>query len=101
MKTQIKPTKKNSPAVHTGHAKNNKDADAYAKPHTNKAKSIDGNEVMEHGEFAQYKAGKNVNIKDPIKNGVAYGEAQLKTDGIEMRGAGAATKGRMSRGPMA
>jgi hypothetical protein len=24
-----------------------------------------------------------------------------KTDGIEMRGAGAATKGRMSRGPMA
>lgn len=29
------------------------------------------------------------------------GRDDVKTDGIEMRGAGAATKGRMSRGPMA
>jgi hypothetical protein len=31
----------------------------------------------------------------------AAGDEKIKTDGIKMRGTGAATKGLMSRGPMA
>jgi len=57
--------------------------------------------VMERGTYAREKAAKDVTNSDPIKGGVSYGMAVEKTDGIEMRGAGAATKGRMSRGPMA
>ena len=97
----VKPTTKNSPAVQTGHARNNKPANDYAIPHTMQGKKITGNEVMERGEYATSKAGKDVDIKDPLPNGVSYGQAKEKTSGIEMRGAGAATKGRMSRGPMA
>ena len=97
----VKATKKNSPAVHTGKAKFNKPADTYAAPHTNKEARITGQEVMDRGVYAREKAAKDITINDPIKGGVSYGTAVEKTDGIEMRGAGAATKGRMSRGPMA
>jgi hypothetical protein len=97
----VKPTKKNSPAVHTGKAKFNKPADTYANPHTNKEKKITGQEVMDRGTYAREKAAKDVTVNDPIKGGVSFGTSVEKTDGIEMRGAGAATKGRMSRGPMA
>jgi hypothetical protein len=39
---------------------------------------------------------------DPVPNGVSYGRSgEPKTTGIKMRGIGAATKGVMSRGPMA
>lgn len=98
----VKPTKKNSPAVHLGKARNNKPADTYANPHTNKEKHITGQEVMDRGEFVQDKSVKEAKLKDPVKGGVSYANTKnTKTDGIEMRGAGAATKGRMSRGPMA
>ena len=83
-------------------AKDNKPASKYAKPHTMDGKMIDGTEVMEAGEYAHTKAAKDVKIKDPLPNGVSYGvDMEPKTTGIEMRGAGCATKGRMSRGPMA
>jgi hypothetical protein len=56
---------------------------------------------MNEGEYVTTKSAQDANIKDPLPNGVSYGIGRLKTDGIEMRGAGAAIKGRKSRGPMA
>jgi hypothetical protein len=94
----VAPTKKNSPSIHLGNARNNKPAEAYEKNGTSVA---DGMTPMEHGEYVNYKSAREANIKDPLMNGVSYGVGQLKDDGIEMRGAGAATKGRKSRGPMA
>jgi hypothetical protein len=97
-----KPTTKNSTPLRTGHARDNKPAEAYAKPHTMDGKTIDGNEVMEAGEYATDKSAKTANIKDPLPpSAVSWGRGTTKTDGQEMRGAGAATKGRMSRGPLA
>jgi hypothetical protein len=76
----------------------NKPASAYAK---NGATAEAGNAPMEAGEFVQTKSAKTASIKDPLKSGVSYGLGKEKSDGIEMRGAGAATKGIMCRGPMA
>jgi hypothetical protein len=76
-------------------------ADVYAAPHNMKGQEIDGTEVMEQGEWQRRKSAREANIKDPLISGVSYGIGYEKTDGIEMRGAGAATKGKMSRGPMA
>ena len=68
------------------------DASVYAAPHT-----MDG------------KAGVEKRPKDPLTrkanwtpmDGVSIGiNDEVKTSGIKMRGAGAATKGVMSRGPM-
>ena len=56
---------------------------------------------MDRGTYAREKAAKDVTVTDPIKGGVSYGTAVEKTSGIQMRGTGAATKGKMSRGPMA
>ena len=38
---KIKPTTKNSPAIKTGNAKDNKPAEAYAKPHAMGGKTIE------------------------------------------------------------
>ena len=101
----VKATKKNSPAVHTGHAKNDKPASDYAAPHTMSGKkyTVERFQAMEDAiPYATTKAAKDVDLRDPIPNGMSYGQSkEPKTSGIEMRGAGAATKGRMSRGPMA
>ena len=100
----VKATKKNSPAIHTGHAKNDKPASDYAAPHTMSGKkyTVESFQAMEDAiPYSTTKSVKDAGIRDPIPNGVSYGTAKEKTSGIEMRGAGAATKGRMSRGPMA
>lgn len=77
-------------------------ADVYATPHTMTGKVINGAEVMEEGgEWGRRKSAREASIKDPLISGVSYGIGHEKTDGIEMRGTGAATKGKMSRGPMA
>ena len=94
----VAPTKKNSPPIHTGHAKNNKPAEAYAKNGTSVAA---GEAPMKDGVYSYEKSAKDARISDPIKGGVSYGSSVEKTDGIEMRGAGAATKGRKVRGPLA
>ena len=97
-----KPTTKNSSKMPLGHAKFNKPAEDYAPPHTMTGKKLTGQEAMRQGEYAEDKAAKDVDHFDPIKNGVGYGKTkEPKTSGIEMRGAGAATKGKISRGPMA
>jgi hypothetical protein len=94
----VKPTTKNSSPMPLGHAKENKDASAYDKNGT----SVEaGMAPMKAGVYAYTKAAKDVDLKDPVPNGVSYGTSREKTDGVTMRGYGAATKGIKSRGPMA
>jgi len=82
--------------------KNTKPASAYAKPHTMAGSTIDGTEVMAAGEYSTTKSAREASLSDPIPSGPSYGTSKgTKTSGIEMRGAGCATKGKMSRGPMA
>ena len=70
----------------------------YAQPHTMKGKAVG----------IEPNPGKmpNRSKADPVNMRVgniskAAGDEKIKTDGIKMRGTGAATKGLMSRGPMA
>jgi len=106
MKPQVKPTTKNSPKITTGDSKGkfNGSAEEYAAPHTMDGKrySVASFQAkMDAVPYATDKSAQDADLKDPLPNGVSYGVAREKTSGIEMRGAGAATKGRMSRGPMA
>jgi hypothetical protein len=76
------------------------DAAVYAEPHDMSGNKVDGQ--IPKATFAYEKAAKDVGISDPVRSGVSYGvSGEPKTTGIKMRGAGAATKGVMSRGPMA
>jgi hypothetical protein len=70
-------------------------AAVYAEPHTMDGKKLKGD--------LPYKAGAKVMTEmNPSVAGISKGNYKPeKTDGITMRGAGAATKGIKCRGPMA
>jgi hypothetical protein len=94
MVAQVKPTTKNSPKIVTGSSKGkeNKPASAYV----DRAKEA----------TSQLAARANMSKADTVNMSVgniskAAGNIGVKTSGIKMRGTGAATKGLMSRGPMA
>jgi hypothetical protein len=71
------------------------DAQVYAEPHT-----MDG-KAMTTAKDAVTKSGNGVNeIKMSVGGFSKSQNDEVKTSGIKMRGAGAATKGVMSRGPM-
>jgi len=75
-------------------------AGVYAPPHTMTGKAVSGQ--IPKVPYANEKAAKDVDVADPVPNGVSYGMAgEPKTTGIKTRGNGAATKGVMARGPMA
>lgn len=70
-------------------------AATYAEPHNMQGKKLEKIEAGKRMPFNKKKDwqpldGNSITIND-----------EVKTDGIKMRGAGAATKGVMSRGPMA
>jgi hypothetical protein len=70
-------------------------AEVYAQPHTMSGKEVKGD--LPYTPGAKVMGDMNISVA-----GISKGNyKETKTDGIEMRGAGAATKGRMSRGPMA
>ena len=71
-------------------------ASTYAKPHTMKGKatSISSNP----GKPSDISS--TTTMKMSV-GGYNNGQSETKTTGIKMRGTGAATKGLMSRGPMA
>ena len=70
----------------------------YAKPHTMKGKAV-GIEPNP-GKMPNRSKADTVNMS--VGNiSKAAGDEKIKTDGIKMRGTGAATKGLMCRGPMA
>ena len=73
------------------------DAAVYATPHTMTGKVVTASENPG--------SGKNMSRADTVEMTVGNinksSGGEPKTSGIKMRGAGAATKGVMSRGPMA
>ena len=73
-------------------------AAVYAKPHTmtGKAVGIEPNP----GKMPNRSKADTVNMSIGAISKTA-GNESIKTDGIKMRGTGAATKGLMSRGPLA
>ena len=74
------------------------DAATYAKPHT-----MTGNEVIDSsnpGKEPNHSKLDTLNVSVGNRSKSA-GDQPTKTSGIKMRGTGCATKGVMSRGPMA
>ena len=77
---------------------NNLPASAYAKPHTMSGKPVGISENPGSGVNRSKADTVNMSIGNISKSA---GNEPTKTSGIKMRGTGAATKGVMSRGPMA
>ena len=78
-------------------AKFNEAAEKYAKPHTMSGASVNVNNAIKNKTGAQTMADMNIAVGALNKGNYK----PTKTDGITMRGHGAATKGIKSRGPMA
>ena len=75
--------------------KNNRPASEYAKPHTMDGKPVGPEAAFTEPEFQKKKnwvplMGVSITIDD-----------RVETEGVKIRGTGAATKGLMARGPMA
>lgn len=76
-------------------AKENKPASAYAKPHTMSGGAVKAEVKTQRGN--SYMDEMNISV-----GGISKGNYKPeKTDGIKIRGTGAATKGVKARGPMA
>ena len=74
---------------------NNRPASEYAKPHTMSNKSVPNDLPPENDKSY-------INQMNVSAGNVSKGNYKpVKTDGIKIRGTGAATKGVMARGPMA
>jgi len=73
------------------------DAKVYATPHTMTGKVVKASENPGSGD--DHSDAGTVNMA--VGNVYRRSQPAAKTTGIKMRGAGAATKGVMSRGPMA
>ena len=102
MVAQVKPTKKNSPAVKVGSNKNTLPAEKYAMPHDMSGNPV-GNQNVEltqdpnalaANKMTRLTGAPRVSMGDPANN-------PTKTTGVKQRGFGAATKGYTSRGPLA
>ena len=79
------------------------DASVYAQPHDMSGKKMTQAPV-EFGTNPGYPPNKSRLENADVSLGQfskSAGDEKIKTDGIKMRGTGAATKGVMSRGPMA
>jgi hypothetical protein len=78
--------------------KNNLPASSYAEPHHMNGKGLTVNELD------QSRGGKRYSVLDDMRVSVGEinrdGSPEIKTSGVETRGNGAATKGRIARGPM-
>jgi len=77
---------------------NNLPASAYAKPHTMDGKPVGISENPGVPPNRSKLESHDVSVGNVSKSA---GNEPTKTSGIRMRGAGCATKGVMSRGPMA
>ena len=80
-------------------AKENKPASAYAKPHTMSGKDLaEADYGNGHVKMPSRANSMNVSVGNINRNGY---DPTPESEGIETRGNGAATKGRIARGPMA
>ena len=78
--------------------KNNLQASAYAKPHTMSGKSVTVAESPGKAPNKSKLDALDISVGSLSKSA---GDETTKTDGIKIRGTGAATKGITARGPMA
>jgi len=76
-------------------AKNNLPASDYAKPHTMKNKPV---HLEDAGTAPEFEKKKNW---VPLMGVSITMDDRVETEGIKIRGTGAATRGVMARGPMA
>jgi len=77
-------------------AKNNRPASEYAAPHKMDGSALEQKDI---GFSVEMPTRKNWT---PLNGGVSIGHNDMvESTGIETRGNGAATKGRIARGPMA
>ena len=76
---------------------NNKQAAAYAKPHTMSGKAVTVEANPGKGKDMSMLS----NARASIGRITSEEQPGVKTSGIKVRGTGAATKGLMARGPMA
>jgi hypothetical protein len=72
-------------------------ASVYAEPHTMSGKKVTAAGAIKDKSGAQVMDEMNISVGKINKGN----EKGVKTDGIKIRGTGAATKGVMARGPMA
>jgi len=79
-------------------AKNNLPASSYAKPHTMSGKSVTVSSNPGKDPNRSKLDTSDISVGQYSKSA---GDETVKTDGIKIRGTGAATKGTMCRGPMA
>ena len=79
---------------------NNLPASAYAKPHTMSGKTVRATTTPGKDSGLETLAAMQPRMSVGMYNN-SQGREQPKTSGVKMRGAGCATKGVMSRGPMA
>lgn len=82
---------------------NNKPASAYAEPHTMSGKKVSAAPV-EFGTNPGFAPNRSKLDTYDVSVGAiskSAGDEKIKTNGIKIRGTGAATKGVMARGPMA
>ena len=75
------------------------DASVYAEPHTMKGKKVTTADLG-NGYSPEPTSANRVNMSVGNINRDGY-SPEAKSDGIKIRGTGAATKGVMARGPMA
>jgi hypothetical protein len=73
------------------------DAKVYAKPHTMTGKAVQASENPGSGPNRSNASTVNMSVGAVTRRD----QPGTKTDGIKIRGTGAATKGVMARGPMA
>lgn len=73
------------------------DAATYAKPHTMTGKAVSASENPGSGPNRSNASTVNMSVGAVTRRD----QPGTKTDGIKIRGTGAATKGTMARGPMA
>jgi hypothetical protein len=76
-------------------------ASVYAEPHTMSGKKLTMNDVNKAQRPGNELSASEMNASTLAPKVSMGSNKEVKTDGIKMRGAGAATKGFMSRGPMA
>lgn len=91
-------TSKNSPAIKVGNHKNTLPAEKYAMPHDMSGNSVKGGlPPISDQDGTSWSNEMKISVGNVTKGP----DPKTKTDGITMRGYGAATKGIKSRGPMA
>jgi len=76
-------------------------ASVYAEPHTMSGKKLTTKDVNKTQRPGNELSASEMNASTLAAKVSMGSNKEVKTDGIKMRGAGAATKGVMSRGPMA